>query len=213
MKSESETKSLRFLQISVWLLQAHRLLQTWWLLVHSKVTLIQRFWLDEISHYLYVHWMNRNRIHVILFKTITVFCIVQYKFLWTLEINIPHSLKALVNIVFKVHKNLYWPQQKTNCIESVSVRWSKEKCSNLYWRTSLTSDPICLFFTTKLFTQLYVYVVCLLSYMCTLTLIYEPQPPFLVKWGGCASVSKQTTYTYNWVNRQRTHITVWTALL
>ena len=55
------------LQISVWLLQAHRLHQTWWLLVHSKVTLIQRFWLDEISHYLYVHWSNRNRIHVILF--------------------------------------------------------------------------------------------------------------------------------------------------
>ena len=36
-----------------------------WLLVHYKVTLIWRFWLDEISHYLY--WSNRNRIHVILF--------------------------------------------------------------------------------------------------------------------------------------------------
>jgi hypothetical protein len=50
-----------------WLLQAHRLRRTWWLLVHSEVTLIRRFWLDEISHYLYVHWSNRNRIHVILF--------------------------------------------------------------------------------------------------------------------------------------------------
>jgi hypothetical protein len=39
--------------------------RTWWLLVHSKVTLIRRFWLDEISHYLYVHWSNRNKIHVI----------------------------------------------------------------------------------------------------------------------------------------------------
>jgi hypothetical protein len=36
-------------------------------LVHYKVTLIRRFWLDEISHYLYVHWSNRNKIHVILF--------------------------------------------------------------------------------------------------------------------------------------------------
>jgi hypothetical protein len=39
-KSESETKSPRFLQISVWLLQAHRLRRTWWLLAHSKVTTI-----------------------------------------------------------------------------------------------------------------------------------------------------------------------------
>ena len=42
-----------------------------------------------------------------------VFCISQYKFLWTLEINIHLSLKASVNIVFKVHKKSYWPQQKT----------------------------------------------------------------------------------------------------
>jgi hypothetical protein len=38
-------------------------------------------------------------------KRITVFCIGQYEFLWTLEINIHLSLKASVNIVFKVHKN------------------------------------------------------------------------------------------------------------
>ena len=43
----------------------------------------------------------------------TVFCIGQYKFLWTLEINIHLSLKASVNIDFKVHKNSHWPQQKT----------------------------------------------------------------------------------------------------
>ena len=55
MKSESETKSPRFLQISVWLLQAHRMRRTWWLLVHSKVTLIRRFWLDEI---LRIFWSN-----------------------------------------------------------------------------------------------------------------------------------------------------------
>ena len=36
----------------------------------------------------------------------------QYEFLWTLEINIHLSLKASVNIVFKVHKNSYWPQQR-----------------------------------------------------------------------------------------------------
>jgi hypothetical protein len=42
-----------------------------------------------------------------------VFCIGQYEFLWTLEINIHLSLKASVNIVFKVHENSYWPQQKT----------------------------------------------------------------------------------------------------
>jgi hypothetical protein len=33
----------------------------------GHVTLIRRFWLDEISHYLYVYWSNRNRIHAILF--------------------------------------------------------------------------------------------------------------------------------------------------
>ena len=43
----------------------------------------------------------------------TVFCIGQYEFLWTLEINIHLNLKASVNIVFKVHKNSYWPQQNT----------------------------------------------------------------------------------------------------
>ena len=42
-----------------------------------------------------------------------VFCIGQYEFLWTLEINIHLSLKASVNIVFKIHKNSYWPQPKT----------------------------------------------------------------------------------------------------
>ena len=41
--------------------------RTWWLLVHSKVTLIRLFWLEEISHYLYVHWSNRNRMHAIPF--------------------------------------------------------------------------------------------------------------------------------------------------
>jgi hypothetical protein len=30
----------------------------------NVITLIRRFWLDEISHSLYVHWSNRNRIHV-----------------------------------------------------------------------------------------------------------------------------------------------------
>jgi hypothetical protein len=46
-------------------------------------------------------------------KRITVFCIGQYEFLWTLEINIHLRFKASVNIVFKVHKNSHWPQQKT----------------------------------------------------------------------------------------------------
>jgi hypothetical protein len=46
-------------------------------------------------------------------KTIAVFCIGQYEFLWTLEINIHLSLKASVNIVFKVHTNSHRPQQKT----------------------------------------------------------------------------------------------------
>ena len=31
----------------------------------------------------------------------------QYEFLWTLEINIHLSLKASVNIVFKIHTNSY----------------------------------------------------------------------------------------------------------
>jgi hypothetical protein len=44
-----------------------RLRWTWWLLIHSRLTLIRRLWLDDISHYLYVHWSNRNIIHVILF--------------------------------------------------------------------------------------------------------------------------------------------------
>ena len=33
--------------------------------------------------------------------------ILEYEFSWTLEINIHRSLKASVNIVFKVHKNSY----------------------------------------------------------------------------------------------------------
>jgi hypothetical protein len=37
----------------------------------------------------------------------------QYEYLWTLEINIHLSLKAWVNIVFKIHKNSHWRQQKT----------------------------------------------------------------------------------------------------
>ena len=53
---------------------------------------------------------------ILINKTIIVFCIGQYEFLWTLEINIHLSQKASVNIVFKVHKNSYWPQQDYNCI-------------------------------------------------------------------------------------------------
>jgi hypothetical protein len=37
------------------------------MITYSRVTLIRRLWLDDISHYLYVHWSNRNIIHVILF--------------------------------------------------------------------------------------------------------------------------------------------------
>ena len=50
---------------------------------------------------------ERFRLHLPHIKTITVFCIGQYEFLWTLEINIHLSLKASVNIVFMVHKNSY----------------------------------------------------------------------------------------------------------
>jgi hypothetical protein len=55
-------------------------------------------------HFHFSFWCN---------KTITVFCIGQYELLWTWEINIHLSLKASVNIVFKVHINSHWPQQKT----------------------------------------------------------------------------------------------------
>jgi hypothetical protein len=63
---------------------------------------------NEVQKLIFEHF-----IYIYINKTITVFCIGQYELLWTLDINIQLSLKASVNIVFKVHINSYWPQQKT----------------------------------------------------------------------------------------------------
>ena len=68
---------------------------------------------DIIMKWLISYWLGFTfTFHFNVIKQL-VFCICQYKFLWTLEINIHLSLKASVNIVFKVHKNSHWPQQKT----------------------------------------------------------------------------------------------------
>ena len=84
-----------------------------WLIDHHAVTWqfvkFDIVWLKLVLTWFHFHfhfsfWCN---------KTITVFCIGQYEFLWTLEINIQLSLMASVNIVFKIHQNSYWPQQKT----------------------------------------------------------------------------------------------------
>jgi hypothetical protein len=76
-------------------------------------------------HFHFSFWCN---------KTITVFCIGQYEFLWTLEINIHLSLKASVNIVFKVLTST----KDYNCILSHNVVLStpqhkRGSNSQLYW--------------------------------------------------------------------------------
>ena len=83
-----------------WLSCCHlKFRKIWYCLIKTRIDLV------SLSLFILMYICN---------KTITtVFCIGQYKFLWTLEINIHLSLKASVNIVFKVHKNLHWPQQKT----------------------------------------------------------------------------------------------------
>ena len=59
--------------------------------------------------------------HFNVIKQLQSFCIGQYEFLWTLEINIHLSLNASVNIVFKVHKNSYRPQQETIIVYNMKV--------------------------------------------------------------------------------------------
>jgi hypothetical protein len=78
----------------------------WYCLIKTRIDLVSLSFSNEIYKKNLFHFLKCN-------KTITVFCIGQYEFLWTLEINIHLSLKASVNIVFKVHKNSHWPQQKT----------------------------------------------------------------------------------------------------
>jgi hypothetical protein len=57
-----------------------------------------------MHHFSVSYWLG----FTFVFRLMYSLCIGQYKFLWTLEINIHLSLKASVNIVFKVNKNLYW---------------------------------------------------------------------------------------------------------
>ena len=64
-----------------------------------------------------------------------VFCIGQYKFLWTLKASVDidfkvhKCLKASVNIDFKVHKKSHWPIQKTEAEVNIDFKVHK----NLHW--------------------------------------------------------------------------------
>jgi hypothetical protein len=77
----------------------------WYCLIKTRIDLVSLSFSNEIY--------KRNLFHFNVIKQLQSFCFGQYEFLWTLKINIHLSLKASVNIVFKVHKNSYWPQQKT----------------------------------------------------------------------------------------------------
>jgi hypothetical protein len=65
--------------------------------------------------------IKNNLFHFNVIKQLQSFVSVNTSFLWILEINIHLSLKASVNIVFKVNKNSYWPQQKTIIIGYYTV--------------------------------------------------------------------------------------------
>ena len=95
--------------------------QVYWLsCCHLTFRKIWYCWLKLVLTWFHFHFHFSLQCN----KTITVFCIGQYKFLWTLEINIHLSLKALVNIIFKVHTNLYWPQQKTIMVYCLAYDWT-----------------------------------------------------------------------------------------
>jgi hypothetical protein len=94
----------------------------WYCLIKTRIDLVSLSFSNEIY--------KINLFHFNVIKQL-VFCIGQYKFLWTLEINIHLSPKASVNIVFKVHKNLHWPQQKTIIVYYYIMILFKQ----FYWRS------------------------------------------------------------------------------
>jgi hypothetical protein len=75
-------------------------------------------------------------------KKYNVFCIGQYEFLWTLEINIHLSLKASVNIVFKVHKDSHWPQQKTIIVYNGPVNAIMDRSIMAFFKKSMIANKI-----------------------------------------------------------------------
>ena len=65
----------------------------------------------------YTHFvLNLNRNSFYLYKkyyTIIVFCWGQYEFLWTLKTIFTEAFRLRWILIYKVHKNSYWPIQKT----------------------------------------------------------------------------------------------------
>jgi hypothetical protein len=58
--------------------------------------------------------------HIILY-TIIVFCWGQYEFLWTLKTIFTEAFGLRWILISKVHRNSYWPIQKTNCF--ITLKW------------------------------------------------------------------------------------------
>jgi hypothetical protein len=72
----------------------------------------------DITNFMTLYWRHCCLLNKTYYKIIA-FCWGQYEFVWTLRTIFTKAFRLRWILISKVHKNLYWPQQKTNCIISV----------------------------------------------------------------------------------------------
>ena len=65
----------------------------------------------------FIHWFCTR----VQYYTIIVFCWGQCKFLWTLKTIFTEAFRLRWILISKVHKNLYWPIQDSNCF--ITLKW------------------------------------------------------------------------------------------
>jgi hypothetical protein len=92
-----------------------------------------------------ISWLTNGR----KYYTIIVFCWGQYEFLWTLKTILTEAFRLRWILISNVHKNSYWPIQKTNCFRNIislskplKLVWGK----HAYWFcTTINLDTLTTF--------------------------------------------------------------------
>jgi hypothetical protein len=93
-----------------------------------------------------IYWRTQSRIFASRLNTIIVFCWGQCKFLWTLKTIFTEAFRLRWILISKVHKNSYWPIQKTvivwfylnNFIGYHAVTWHSVKFDIVWLKLVLT---------------------------------------------------------------------------
>ena len=89
----------------------------------KRHSLTQWYYLSFYFQNLEGHWQRDlpGVIDTQWYYTIIVFCWGQCKFLWTLKMIFTKAFRLGWISISKVHKNSYWPIQKTNCF--ITLKW------------------------------------------------------------------------------------------